>query len=130
LAVLLVIGMGSVASGSNGDPLIMGQDNSAIGVTSVSSEIDLRTPTLGSVITHCAGLVRGYAGSRRVSVLNPSCYHLGELVATLNTRIRGVWVQSVSVCNCNGQSRVIIRFNKPLPREALVSYLAFRGLGG
>jgi hypothetical protein len=110
--------------------LILGQDNKANTLTTLDGDIALRTPILGSVITHCAGLAAADVGARRVSVLNPSCYHLAELVATLNTRIRGVWVQSVSVCNCNGQSRVIIRFNEPLPKGAFVSYLAFRGLGG
>jgi hypothetical protein len=150
--VLLVLGLSGVAQGSTGDPVLIGEINSATGhqdVTTLRGPLHVtRVVTAGSLnvngvgevgklaVSGCAGFVvatSSEVGFAHISVVNSSCFGTAFTVATLNelfSPIRDLWVTSTSRCNCNRQAQVIIHFNRPLTSDDLtrgvrVTYLGF-----
>jgi hypothetical protein len=135
LVVLLVIGLSGVARGNDGDPLILGHENTATRATWLNGYLGIHGSVFvaGSVtgniqgVLHpwCAGIIRIPAGRRKGSsrFTGGDCNGLG-LIATINGYPpAGTWVSAVRNYENAGQPYVIVYLNSKTPKAVSVAFM-------
>ena len=139
LAIMLVLGIAGVAWGSDGDPMILGQDNNATLPTSldgnmqVTGQVYVRGPLLsgdiqGELHPWCSGTITIPAGHRswRSGFTGGDCNGLG-LFATLNgVPPRGIWVVGARNVHPQDQPWVVIYLNRKTPVPVSVVFVGIR----